>query len=158
MDTNQLQALITECLEKLTLEVGEISYIADATHPIFSINTPDAKKLIGIHGDNLRAFNFIVKRIAERRLGLENPNFLIDVNHYQQDRNEEIRRKAKMLIERVRTFKSSVEMDPLNAYERMLVHSMVADDPEIETASDGVGPLKRITIRFVEQPASDSVV
>lgn len=152
-----MQSIIKECLEKLTLEVEEVNYIADATHPIFSVKTPDAKKLIGVHGDNLRAFNFIVKRIVERRLNLENPSFLIDVNHYQQDRNEEIRKKAKMLIERVRTFKSSIEMDPLNAYERMLVHSMVADDPEITTESEGTGPVKRITIRY-QAPAADDAL
>lgn len=164
MNTDSVQTLIEELLHKLSIEDAEVHYIADATHPIFSVTTPDAKKLIGTQGETLRAFNYIVKRIVEKRENIEHVSFLIDVNKYQQERNEELRRKAKMLIERVRSFKTSVEMDPLNAYERMLVHSMVADDPEIETVSDGVGPVKKITIRYAEQggdkemPESPTVV
>ncbi len=150
MDTQAVQQLIEDILTKLSIEDAEVHYIADATHPIFSVTTKDAKKLIGTQGETLRALNYVVKRLVEKRQQLDHVSFLIDVNRYQQERNEELRRKAKMLIERVRSFKTSVEMEPLNAYERMLVHSMVADDPEIETESHGTGPVKKITIRHAE--------
>lgn len=156
IDTTKVRDIIQEFLEKLTLDVEDVNYVADALHPIFSIKTQDAKKLIGVHGDNLRSLNFIVKRIVERRLGVEHPSFLIDVNHYQQDRNEEIRRKAKVLIERVRSFKTTAELEPLNAYERMLVHTMVADDPEIETESIGEGRVKTVRISYTEVASDET--
>jgi predicted RNA-binding protein Jag len=148
MDTERTRQLIEQFLEKLSIEVESVHYIADATHPIFSVRTKDAKKLIGSQGESLRALNFLLKRIVEKRENIPHPSFLVDVNNYQQERNEELRNKAKIMIERVRSFRTSVELDPMNAYERMLVHSMVADDPEIETESAGTGPLKRITIRY----------
>ena len=151
METQKIQDIIRTLLGTLTVEVEDISYIADALHPIFSVKTPDAKKLIGTKGENLRALNYLVKRLAEKQLGMERPTFLVDVNHYQQQRNEEVRRKAKILIERARAFKTSAEFGPLNAYERMVVHSMVADDPQITTESIGEGRVKTIVIRYVEE-------
>ena len=155
MNNEQIQQIIIECLEKLTLDFESVSLEEDAIHPIFVVQTEDSKKLIGNRGENLRSFNYIVKRIVEKRLSLERPSFLIDVNGYQQHRNDEIRKTAGILIERVRTFKTSTEMEPMNAYERMIVHSLVADDPEIETESYGEGRVKRLVIRYKEAPADD---
>jgi len=155
MNTEQIKVIIIECLEKLTLEFESVALEEDDIHPVFVIQTTDSKKLIGNRGENLRAFNYIVKRIVERRLTIERPSFLIDVNGYQQQRNNEIRKTAGILIERVRTFKTSTEMEPMNAYERMIVHSLVADDPEIETESFGEGRVKRLVIRYKEVPVDD---
>lgn len=155
MNTASVQKLIEEFLKKLSIEDAEVHYIADATHPIFSVTTGEAKKLIGTQGETLRALNYLIKRIVEKREHIEHVSFLVDINNYQQERNDELRKKAKMLIERVRSFKTSVELEPMNAYERMLVHSMVADDPEIETESDGTGPLKKITIRYRQALSGD---
>ena len=157
MDTQAIKTLIQECLDKLTLEYESVSVEADDLHTLFVIQTPDSKKLIGNRGENLRAFNYIVKRIVEKKFEIERPNFLIDVNVYQQQRNDEIRKKATMLIERVRSFKSSSEMDDMNAYERMIVHSMVADDPEIETESIGEGRVKKLIIRYTENTSDGTV-
>ncbi len=156
IDTDTVIALTKEFLDHLEIEVDDVSYVADALHPIISIKSGDAKKLIGNRGETLKALNYLIKRAVERRMQVDHPNFLIDVNHYQQDRNEEVRRKAKIIIERVRSFKSSAQLDPLNAYERMLVHSMVADDPEIETVSEGEGKVKQITVRYHEPEAGAS--
>ena len=157
MDTRAVQTIIQELLEKLTLEVESVTVSEDAIHPVFSIKTEDAKKLIGNRGENLRAFNYIIKRIVEKKLDIEHPWFLVDVNGYQQDRNDEVRKKAKILIERVRNFKTTAQMDDLNAYERMLVHSMVAEDPEIETESLGEGRIKPLVIKYKEVPAEETL-
>ncbi|NBD74007.1 hypothetical protein GVX82_03115 [Patescibacteria group bacterium] len=153
IDTNEVIEVTREVVGRLPVELQDVTYVADALHPIISVKVGNAKRLIGARGEHLRALNTLVKRIMEQRTGVEHANFLIDVNHYQQERNEEVRRKAKVIIERVRSFRSSAQLDPLSAYERMLVHSMVADDPEIVTESSGEGKDRRLTVRFVERPA-----
>ena len=156
MDTQKILTIIQECLEKLTIDDATVEVSEGGLHPVFNIKTEDSKKLIGNHGDNLRALNYIVKRIVEKRLALERPNFLLDVNGYQESHNDEIRKKAQMLIERARTFKTSAEMEPMNAYERMIVHSMAAETTDIETESLGEGRTKRLVIRYKE-PQQDTL-
>lgn len=121
----------------------------------FAVRTPDSAILIGERGDRLLALNHLVKRIVERELGDENIQFLIDINDYQKRRIDDIRAKAHMLAERARYFKSSVEMDPMSSYERMIVHAEFTETPDIATESSGYGKDRRVVLKFTDPPASD---
>jgi predicted RNA-binding protein Jag len=116
----------------------------------FLVRTPDSAILIGEHGARLSSLNHIVKRIVERRDNEHTLSFTIDVNDYQKKHIEDIRAKAHMLAERARYFKSSVEMDPMSSYERMIVHSEFANTPDIVTESAGGGRDRHVVIRFKE--------
>lgn len=119
----------------------------------FIITTLDSAILIGEHGARLLALNHIVKRIVENKEE-GNQSFMIDVNDYQKKRIDDIRAKAHMLAERARYFKSSVEMDPMSSYERMIVHAEFTDTNDIVTESTGQGRERRIIIRFSEGKAT----
>ena len=116
----------------------------------FVIMTPDPAVLIGEHGTRLLALNHLVKRIVERTLKDDNISFFIDVNDYQKKHIQDIRAKAHMLAERARYFKSSVEMDPMSSYERMIVHSEFSEVPDIGTESLGVGRERRVVIKYTQ--------
>lgn len=115
------------------------------------IATPDSAILIGERGARLMALNHLMKRMLEKALENGAPSFTIDVNDYQKKRIDDIRAKAQMLAERARYFKSSVEMDPMSSYERMIVHAEFADTPDIETASSGQGKDRHVVIRYTEE-------
>ncbi len=116
----------------------------------FVVATPDSAILIGEHGARLLALNHLVKRMAERALKDSQVSFFVDVNDYQKKRVDDIRAKAHMLAERARYFKSSVEMDPMSSYERMIVHAEFTDTGDIATESTGYGKDRRVIIRFTE--------
>ena len=69
---------------------------------------------------------------------------------YQKKRIDDVRAKAHILAERARYFKSSVEMDPMSSYERMIVHAEFTNTNDIVTVSTGQGRERRIIIRFSE--------
>lgn len=135
-------------LKKLTIDVEEVEIIDTEVHSIFSVKTADSRILIGNRGENLRSLNHIIKKIVEKELGEEATEFLVDINEYQSRKIKEIREKARMLGERARMFKYNVEMMPMNAYERMIVHSTFTDDPDIETESQGEGRFRRVIIKI----------
>jgi spoIIIJ-associated protein len=112
------------------------------------VRTPDSKRLIGPQGDHLRAVNYILRRLAERDPVLSEEKFLVDVNNYQYARIHDLEQKARLLAERVRTFRSSAEMSPMNAYERMVIHAMFSNDPEVTTESDGEGKVRHVVLRY----------
>ena len=116
-----------------------------------SISVPDAKALIGMRGETLRALNHLAKRLVETRTGQElRVSFLIDVNGYYEKQAETIRSQARMLAQRARLFKHDVEMPPTSPYERLLIHELFSEDPEIKTESQGEGKFRHVVLKYVE--------
>lgn len=144
MEKDKIQQAIEELLAALSIETRSVERRGGPVHVTYHVFTNDASLLIGQGGEHLRALNYVAKRIIERKLGKEHTQFLLDVNGYQRKRIEEIERQARMLAERARTFKSDVEMHPLNAYERMIVHNLFSDDPDISTDSVGEGKNRHV--------------
>lgn len=123
----------------------------------YMVATPDSAILIGENGDRLMAINHLVKRIVEKQLATTELTFLVDVNGYQKRHIDDVRAKANMLAERARYFKSSVEMDPMSSYERMIVHAEFTTVPDIATESTGYGRDRRVIIRYTETKDVSSV-
>ena len=117
----------------------------------FVIHTPESAILIGEHGARLLALNHLVKRIVEHGGNDEELSFFIDVNDFHKKHIEDIRSKAKMLAERARYFKSSVEMDPMSSYELMIVNSEFTEVLDIKTESAGMGKERRVILKYTEE-------
>lgn len=145
----KIKLLIEEILTRMNVS-GYVDVLESAENVQFSIRTEDAGMLIGENGQNLVALNHLVKRIAEYKLNGEEMPFLpfsIDVNDYQARRMEELRDLAKMHAQRVRYFKKEITMEPMNSYERRIVHSALSNYPDITTQSVGEDPGRRIVIK-----------
>lgn len=112
----------------------------------FLVHTSDSSLLIGEGGKNLSALNHVVRRIAEKQFS-EPVRFLIDINDYHKKRVEEIKDDARMHAQRVRYFKKDVEMRPMTAYDRRIVHTVLQEYPDIKTESLGVGFERRVVIK-----------
>jgi spoIIIJ-associated protein len=155
-----IKKLIEDFLNQLTVEFESIEIQSGDMHPIFLIRSNDSGVLIGNNGENLRALNHIVKRMAEKFFSSSEPKervrFLLDVNGYHSRRIEELKNQAKILAERAKMFKTDVPMNPMNAYERMIIHSSFSGDSEINTESEGFGKSRRIVLKYVNrQPATN---
>lgn len=144
--------MIEQVLKHLGLVVDQIIVDVDekTNSTRFLVVSSESGLLIGEHGARLLALNHLMKKMAERTLGEETLNFMVDVNDYQKKRIDDLRSKAHILAERARYFRSSVEMDPMSSYERMIIHSEFAAVPDIETSSEGQGKERRVILRFTE--------
>ncbi len=152
MNDHEVRRIIVDLLTVMGVDIEEVVVVGAEGQPVFEVRTKDSALLIGNQGERLKALNHLVKRIVERTLGrAEASRFLLDVNGYQRKHLGEIRNRARMLAERARLFKYDVEMSPMNAYERMVVHAVFADDPDIKTESLGEGKFRRIVIRYRER-------
>jgi len=148
MNKEDIKTILQEILERLTVTVDEISVIENEGGVVFMTQTDEADLLIGINGANLIALNHVIKRIAEKKGLAEDKNFTIDVNNYQKQRNESLVTTVKAIVGKVKELKVDVEMDPMTSYERMIVHSVLADDPDVSTESSGVGRDRRVVIKY----------
>jgi spoIIIJ-associated protein len=141
-----------EIIERILKDMG-VSYTSlEETellgNIVFAIKTEESKQLIGRNGETLRALTHIVKKMVEKAGG--DRKFGIDVNGYRANKIKELEKTARLLAERARSLKYDVEMAPMSAYERMVVHSVLADEKEIETESRGEGRDRRLVIKFVQ--------
>ncbi|MCR4330511.1 MAG: hypothetical protein NUV49_01360 [Patescibacteria group bacterium] len=149
MTTEEIKDIIKETLEQLTISFNNIDIILGEGGTVFMINTDEARFLIGNNGANLIALNHVIKRIVDKRKKEEKfTNFTIDVNGYQKQKNEELQNRAKIFAERVKSLHMDVEMDPMTPYERMVVHTTLAEDPEVETGSVGFGKDRKVVIKY----------
>ena len=144
-DTDTITTFITTLLTKAGADFERVSCEESGERTVFQIHTPQSKTLIGARGETIRAIDHIVKKAFEDR----ELQFIVDVNGYRMKKINDLTQTATMLAERARSLKYNVEMTPMSAYERMLVHSALADEKNIETESYGEGRDRRVVIRYV---------
>ncbi len=154
MEINFIKKTINEILEKLQISFEvEITKDTEINTTIFLIKTNESNLLIGYKGINLTALNHIVRKIVNRRFDTKENNlyFIIDVNNYHRNKIEDIKINAKMLAQRAKYFKSSIEMDPLPSYERMIVHAIFTGSRDFKTTSYGDGNERRVVIKYIDK-------
>ena len=123
---------------------------------VFSIRTDDGRSLIGQGGDTVHALDHLVKKIVEKHVlaqeaGQTDPagvHFLVDVNDYRSKQIKDLETKALMMAERARSFQYDVELSPMSAYERLIVHTALQNAPNVKTESQGEGRGRRVVIRY----------
>jgi len=141
------ETIITEVLTTMGFSDFTIDVCTDDTGTTYKVHVPDGRFLIGHQGANLFALNHVIKRIVEHETGVYG-RFSIDVNSYQEERNESLKQRARMLADRVRSLASDTELEPMDAYERMIVHAALAESKDITTESTGRGLERRVVIKY----------
>lgn len=146
-NSQTLQKVISDLLSSMGVEVTAM-VPNSGTRRVFAVESPDSQRLIGPHGEHLRALNMIARRLVESKHGEDAANFLIDVNGYQEAQLETVRQNARILAQRARLFKRDVELAPMNPYERLVIHELFAEDPDIKTESAGEGKFRHIVLKY----------
>lgn len=139
-------------LNKLCVSFNEIQFIekGDFSNSVkFIIKTNESGILIGNEGANIYAFNHIAKKIIYKKTVEfeEKINFFIDVNDYQSNNINKIKKEALNTAKKVDLFKREIEMPAVNSYERMIIHSTLSEKPNIKTESIGEGEFRRVVVK-----------
>jgi spoIIIJ-associated protein len=146
MSPELLKQTVSQMLSLLDAEITSID-VSTGHRTVVVVNSPDSQRLIGQDGEHLRALNSVARRIIETKHGEEAASFLIDINGYHEAQMERVRDNARLLAQRARLFKHDVEMGPMSSYERLVVHELFAEDPEITTESQGEGKFRHIVLK-----------
>jgi spoIIIJ-associated protein len=148
----EVEKILNEMLGALGASYSRVTKANVAGQTIFTIETDDARTLIGMHGDTIHAIDMLVKKMLEKRVpvpeGAEAPMFLVDVNDYRAKQIRDLQTKALMMAERARSFQYDVELTPMSAYERLIVHTTLQDAPNVKTESQGEGRNRRVVIKY----------
>jgi spoIIIJ-associated protein len=144
--TAQPKAILEKILELLAFTATvEEQQIEDGL--LLDIKTEDSGRLIGRQGQTLTDLQYIVNRMLFQQ-DQNAPRVTVDVAGYRTQAREALVKKAKDAAEKVRRFGDIVELEPLNSFERRIVHQTIKDDPDIETHSVEVEGTDKKVILF----------
>ena len=101
---------------------------------LLDVKTEDSGRLIGRQGQTLSDLQYLTNRMVFQ-LDPSAPKVMVDVSGYRAQAREALVRKAKEAAEKVRRWGDVVELEPLNAFDRRIIHQALKDDPSIETHS-----------------------
>ncbi len=149
--TEELTRLLTTLCYEFSLKV---TLAGQSDEVAFMIESPDARYLIGTDGDRLDDLQYLLNRIVQekwdrkRRPGSrEALRIRVDCDRYRERAEALLLRRARSRAERVQKTGKPLVMEPLNAYQRRLVHNALAEMEGIATESEQTeSRFKRITI------------
>lgn len=116
---------------------------------LITVTGEDASVLIGHHGETLDSLQYLTNLAANRREDDEAGNYTritVDIENYRAKREDTLRRLAKRMADKVLKYKRSVTLEPMNAYERRIIHSEIQGIAGVTTNSIGSDNNRRVVI------------
>lgn len=103
--------------------------------------------VIGKRGQTLSSLQHLLN-IAVNAGSVEKARVIVDTENYKEKRRETLERLAKSIASKVKRNKTDVSLEPMNSYERRIIHETLANDSAIETLSCGSGQNRFVVIKY----------
>lgn len=120
-------------------------------YPKINITGADTGILIGHHGETLDAIQYLVNLSALRKSKQKDGDYVkivVDIEGYREKREETLRSLAKRMAQRAVKYKRNVFLEPMNAYERRIIHSELQFFENVSTHSVGTDKDRKIIITY----------
>ncbi len=150
--SHEIDTLIRNLITKTGFHVEDVVVSCDdeTNTTWYTIKTSEPRFFIGREGETLMSINHLVKRLIEKNTQIENaPQYIVDVDDFQKRKIDNLKAIAHMMAERARYFKSTVEIEPMSAYERRIIHSFLQSKTDLKSESVGEGKERRVTIKYI---------
>ena len=121
---------------------------------LIDIKGEGAGMLIGHHGDTLDSIQYLANLAANKRIDGEKPGYVkisVDAENYRAKREETLRTLARRMADKVLKQKKSVMLEPMNPYERRIIHSEIQNIEGVSTNSIGSENNRKIVIYLEEK-------
>lgn len=103
--------------------------------------------LIGRRGETLMALQYLANIAANKGRLEERRRIIVDVEGYRERRRKSLEELAERMAEKVVTTGEAVALQPMNAFERRIIHMALRENQQVETISEGEEPNRRVTIK-----------
>lgn len=113
---------------------------------IVSDNSPI---LIGKEGKNINSLQILLRQAVQTQSGM-NIKVNLDASDYKLKKQKRLEREIKKIAKEVLHSKIDVKLDPMNSYDRRIVHSIISEYENLQTESNGEAPNRYVTIKYKE--------
>lgn len=149
----ELNQEIKTYLLKIVRDMGIEAQIEQKTRDgvtVFNIIAPDQAILIGKNGKTIESLQILTTQMITTQLNTYY-RFLVDVNDYKAHKRRRLEKTAKYTAKEVAKTKVEAHLEPMNAYERRIIHSALTDSKDVITESEGEEPKRHVVIKPKEE-------
>ena len=132
--------LVRHLVESMGLDANVTMTDGEGDNKLIRIDGESAGVLIGHHGDTLDSLQYLANLAANKKIAGEKRDYCrvtLDIENYRLKREETLRALARRMAEKVLRYRKSVMLDPMNPYERRIIHSEVQKIEGVATNSIG---------------------
>jgi spoIIIJ-associated protein len=143
----KMEAFIQELIQHMGYSSKVSILFREESKLGLKIDSEHSSILIGKKGKNLDALQLLAN-IYAGRLGREHTRIILDTENYRIRREESLVRLAYTVADRVRESRSSILLEPMNPFDRRLIHTTLNDISDVETKSEGDGLYKQVRVYY----------
>ena len=143
---NEIKKFIKELSKNMNLEINYEIKIEDKNIDILLVSDNN-NILIGKDGKTLNAIQLILRQTF-KELNKFNLRIMVDVSNYKEKKSKNLEYEIKKICKEVLKTKVEVKLDPMNSYERRIVHSVVAEFEGLQSVSYGETPNRYTVIKI----------
>ena len=145
-----VQEIVTNFLNKLFSCMGievelVIEYKEEEGEMDIELKGEDMGLLIGKRGQTLDSIQYLTSLVANKDLE-DYVKIKMDTENYRQRRKETIENLAKNIAGKVKKTRKPMHLEPMNPYERRIIHAVLQNDKYIETYSEGEEPFRKVVV------------
>lgn len=144
---NRCLMLVKNLLEKMNIDAKIYLIEEDDEKIVIEIESPNSAIIIGKQGKNLEAIQTLVNVIMNKHYN-KWTKVIIDIGNYRMRKEKLLKKFAIETAYQVKETKKSVLLEPMNPFERRIIHIALKEFENIETLSEGDGTIKRIRVSY----------
>ncbi len=146
VDTHPALDFLKDVTDKMGLDL-KMTARADDTHVHIDIAGDDSRTIIGKRGQTLDAIQYLTSLVVNKE-HKDYVKVVIDAEHYRSRREKTLEQLAERLARKVVHTGRSIRLEPMNPYERKVIHATLQHDPKVTTRSEGQDPFRRVIIEL----------
>ena len=148
---NACEKFIEDVLKAMNMENVKVTSEIDEEGAL-SINMEGDNMgvLIGKRGQTLDSLQYLTNRVANK-MQEGYVRVKLDTEDYRRRRKETLENLAKNIASKVKRTRRMVSLEPMNPYERRIIHSALQSDPAVSTHSEGEEPYRRVVVTLVRR-------
>ena len=152
-----IRAFLTGLLERMGVKANiEISR-RDGKSIAVNLSGANMGAVIGRRGETLDAIqhltNYAINRGQNKRVRIN-----VDAESYRLKREQALQRLAQKVADKVTRYRRNITLEPMNAYERHVIHAALQDHPDVTTFSTGTEPNRRIVVAYSRYKSAEAAV
>ena len=144
------EEFLTNVLKAMDMEVERKTSIDEEGALCIEMNGDNMGILIGKRGQTLDSLQYLTNRVANKAQD-GYVRVKLDTEDYRRRRKETLENLAKNIAHKVKRTRRSVSLEPMNPYERRIIHSALQGDRSVTTHSEGEEPYRRVVVTLVRK-------
>lgn len=140
-----VEQFVKDTLKAMNMEV-EIAFSIDEDGALYvDMKGDNMGILIGKRGQTLDSLQYLANRVANKHQS-DYVRVKLDTENYRARREETLKHLAKNIAHKVKRNRRPVILEPMNPYERRIIHSTLQSDPYVTTHSEGEEPYRKVVV------------